>query len=534
MSLPSALAVLDQPELAGLSQSIAHENQPRLRNDLNPAGTHVVAWIQSARRLTDNWMILTAQRAAAKLGLPLVVYQGLDGTYPYSSPRGHTALLSGMKALSQDAVRLGVTLIQTVVRPGTQHARLIDRLSVGAACVVTDANPTAGIGARTDRVERRLARLGVPLWRVESLSLTPASLSGQGTHQHRRRLVNVQAWADLTEVPWVDTNAWAQDLAEDRVDDPQGVWLANTGSDSAVWPPCSTARVTRDTWGEPDAIVDLVHQSMPLLACPHVFPVPATLMTETDALLGLDRFIESGGLDAYGSGAMNPAAEGSHSTLSAALHFGHVSPGRLLRHLIERGVIDTQRPPDALASGPRRWLDQVWTRRDISIHWAQSVGDVTRPDLVPQWAQRTLNEHEIDRTTTPIDPGDTALETGTTGDALWDATMRELRETGRIHPYARMLWGKMILEWSPSWRVAHERLFRLNDTWAIDGRDPISAVSLLWVLGLGDQPFPERARWGIVRPMLTRSSGKKFKSALYIQRVSSESLSTSKERAGSE
>ena len=40
------------------------------------------------------------------------------------------------------------------------------------------------------------------------------------------------------------------------------------------------------------------------------------------------------------------------------------------------------------------------------------------------------------------------LEEGNTHDEIWNAAQMELRETGIIHNYLRMLWGKRILEWA--------------------------------------------------------------------------------------
>lgn len=492
---------------------------PATRTD----GTHVVCWIQSTRRLRDNWTVLAAQRAAAKLGRPLVVYQGLDATYPYATPRSHEALLRGMAALRVEAAALGVSLVQPVVRPGTLAHGLIDALAATACCVITDVHPTAGIGARTDRVAARLAAQQIPLWRVESLSLTPAQslVSGGrpgGTHLHRKRFTTTEVWHDLVEVPWEEVSPWPEEAAWSAMLAARHRVRASPANARASWAGDESPRVPAHGWNTPEGLAQLLDSTRPLLQRHEVTPLPTAVITAQEAQDALQQFVRTQGLANYAAGAMDPAAPASHSGLSAALHFGHVSPGQLLRQLCADGVLDLTQPPEALAPGPRRWLDQIWTRRDVALHWADAVRDVTRPELVPPWAQQTLEAHQGDRDADPQDPGDAALEAATTGDALWDATMRELRTTGRIHPYARMIWGKMILQWAPDWRTAHARLFRLNDTWAIDGRDAISALSLLWVFGLGDQPFPERPRWGIVRPMLTRSSGKKFKAAAYIAR----------------
>jgi len=45
-----------------------------------------------------------------------------------------------------------------------------------------------------------------------------------------------------------------------------------------------------------------------------------------------------------------------------------------------------------------------------------------------------------------------------------------------------MLWGKKILEWSPTPRHALEVMIELNNRYALDGRDPNSTSGIFWVL----------------------------------------------------
>jgi deoxyribodipyrimidine photo-lyase len=93
-----------------------------------------------------------------------------------------------------------------------------------------------------------------------------------------------------------------------------------------------------------------------------------------------------------------------------------------------------------------------------------------------------------------------------------------LRE-GHIHNYLRMLWGKKILEWSPSPREAARRMIRLNDRWALDGRDPNSYSGIFWVLGRYDRAWgPERPIYGKVRYMTSDSARRKLRLSDYLER----------------
>ncbi|MGZ6098835.1 MAG: deoxyribodipyrimidine photo-lyase, partial [Myxococcaceae bacterium] len=132
----------------------------------------------------------------------------------------------------------------------------------------------------------------------------------------------------------------------------------------------------------------------------------------------------------------------------------------------------------------------------------------------PRWAQETLTAHRKDRREHLYTLEQ--LERGETADPLWNAAQRELREDGRIHGYLRMLWGKKILEWSPSPEEALGRMAHLNDRHALDGRDAVSVANFMWVLGLHDRPFQERPVIGKVRPMSSLRTAEKVDLGPYL------------------
>jgi deoxyribodipyrimidine photo-lyase len=79
-----------------------------------------------------------------------------------------------------------------------------------------------------------------------------------------------------------------------------------------------------------------------------------------------------------------------------------------------------------------------------------------------------------------------------------------------------MLWGKKVLEWSPTPEDAYQVLEHLNNKYALDGRDPNSYTGILWCFGLFDRPWPpERPIYGSIRYMTSASTEKKFKLAGY-------------------
>jgi deoxyribodipyrimidine photo-lyase len=82
-----------------------------------------------------------------------------------------------------------------------------------------------------------------------------------------------------------------------------------------------------------------------------------------------------------------------------------------------------------------------------------------------------------------------------------------------------MLWGKKILEWTPSPEVAAEIMVELNNRYSLDGRDPNSYSGIFWCLGRYDRPWgPERPVVGKVRYMSTANAARKLSLGDYLAR----------------
>jgi len=199
-----------------------------------------------------------------------------------------------------------------------------------------------------------------------------------------------------------------------------------------------------------------------------VAPVPALPGGARAGERALDEFVERR-LPRYAEGRSHPDAEAS-SGLSPYLHFGHLSahailarvgaregwsrsPPRLGRRRA-RGVVGNERvgrgvprPAGHLARArlPRR---RAAAGRLRPLRGAAGLGARDAREARGRRASRALRH---DR-----------LEQGDTGDELWNAAQRQLRGEGRIHNYLRMLWGKRVLEWTPTPREALPRCSALK------------------------------------------------------------------------
>lgn len=237
-------------------------------------------------------------------------------------------------------------------------------------------------------------------------------------------------------------------------------------------------------------------------------------------------------IEHYDSQRNHPDAEAT-SRLSGHLHFGMISPYELVRDIfhasdelhwwkkrhaqLSAGKRTTGTNWWALPSGLAEFLDQLLVWREIGLNFCVFQREYKSWNSLPEWARRTLTIHRRDPR--PKIYTETQLAYSATDDILWNAAQTELREHGRMHNYLRMLWGKKILEWSPTPESALETMIELNDRYALDGCDPNSYTGICWVLGRYDRPWgPERPIFGTVRYMSTASAMRKLRVKAYLQK----------------
>jgi deoxyribodipyrimidine photo-lyase len=162
------------------------------------------------------------------------------------------------------------------------------------------------------------------------------------------------------------------------------------------------------------------------------------------------------------------------------------------------------------------FLDQIVTWRELGFNLCWQRTDYDRYASLPEWARRTLAAHAAD--TREHVYGLEPFEAAATHDPLWNAAQRQLVREGRIHTYLRMLWGKKILQWTPSPEAALAVMVELNNKYAVDGRDPNSYAGIFWVLGRYDRAWgPERPVFGTVRYMSSVNTARKVRVKDYLR-----------------
>ena len=474
-------------------------NQARVRED----GSFVLYWMIAARRATWNFALERAVEHAVRLGKPLVVLEALRAGYRWASERLHAFVIEGMADNARAFAGRPVTYFPYVEPEPGAGKGLLEALAESACVVVTDDAPVFFLPRM---VAATAARLPVLLEGVDSNGLLPLAATDAvfPTAFAFRRLLQGVLPAHLEEAPAADP-------------------LANSGLPrlkthpeeiSQHWPTAASALLE----GDPEALAALRVDH-------RVGRVADTRGGSSAGLALLGRFLNER-LAGYAETRNQPEQEGT-SGLSPYLHFGHVSAHEVFAALAEREGWTAERLASK-ASGKRAgwwgmtaateaFLDQVVTWREVGFNFAGKRDDAERYESLPPWARATLENHASDPR--PRAYSAEQLESAATHDPLWNAAQTQLLREGTIHNHLRMLWGKKILEWSPTPRQALEVMLELNNRYALDGRDPNSASGICWCLGRYDRPWgPERPIFGTVRYMSSENTARKLRVAEYMAR----------------
>jgi deoxyribodipyrimidine photo-lyase len=181
-----------------------------------------------------------------------------------------------------------------------------------------------------------------------------------------------------------------------------------------------------------------------------------------------------------------------------------------------RSTANGQRGWFGMSEAAEAFLDELVTWRELGFNYCWQRSDYEDYRSLPEWAKATLDGHAADPREHVYSLEQFAASR--THDEVWNAAQRQLRESGVLQNYLRMLWGKKVLEWSRSPAEAFHILIELNNRYAIDGRDPNSYTGISWVFGRYDRPWaPERPIYGVIRYMSSANTVKKLRLKQYLQ-----------------
>lgn len=470
-------------------------------------GAYVVYWMIAARRTTHSFALDHAIARAVELGRPLIVLEPLRAGYAWASDRMHAFVLQGMADNAAAFAKAGVTYLP-YVEPALGHgAGLLVALAQKACLVVTDEQPGFFLPRM---VAAAGAKLRVRLEQVDGNGILPLRASDK-------------AWPTAA----VFRRHWQKVIGPHLLARPSARPLAKLPR--AVTGAELPAAVSKRWPGASSALLGAEPAALAALPIDHgVVPVAALHGGALAAADALDDFIEHK-LERYGAGHNHPDDDAA-SGLSPWLHFGHISAHEVAERVWAHSKWSPARVLDAKATGaregwwgvppgPESFLDELITWRELGYGFCFHRADYDQFASLPEWAKKTLTEHASDPRPEHYTPKQ--LEAAETADPVWNAAQRQLVAEGRIHNYLRMLWGKKILEWSPSPKRALATLIELNNKYAIDGRDPNSYSGIFWTLGRFDRPWaPIRPIFGCIRYMSSASTLKKLRLKRYLARWS--------------
>jgi deoxyribodipyrimidine photo-lyase len=466
-------------------------------------GDYVLYWMTAYRRLHSNFALQRAVELALELKKPLLVIEGLRIGYRWACDRFHRFILDGMLDNSAIAATLPITYVAYVEPRKNDGQGLIETLARNACVTITDDFPCF---FHPKLYKRIVSKWPCAVELVDSNGVLPVHGTNRVftvAHSYRRYMQKEVA---------ASPPAFPQQNPFHGIDLPKFKGFS---------------REVTERWRLFERR-ELESISLKTLAIDHCVGPTTEIGGVVAAQKRLRQFAENR-LSDYDRARNEPDEHGS-SSLSAYLHFGHISAHEVFEAIVSQvsgwdwGQISK---PNGKMNGfwnlgenAEAFMDQLMTWREIGFNMCALDPNYDKYDSLPGWAKETLGKHAKDKR--PFVYSHEEFEQAHTHDSLWNAAQRQLVQEGRIHNYLRMLWGKKILHWSPSPQDALETMIELNNKYALDGRDPNSYSGIFWVLGRYDRAWgPEREVFGKIRYMTSESTRSKYSVKGYLQRYES-------------
>ncbi len=467
-------------------------------------GDYVLYWMIANRRSSWNYSLDRAIEWSKALGKPLLVFEALRSGYPWASDRLHRFVMQGMadnrRSFANSSVRY-----YCYVEPKPGHGRgLLERLATQASVIVTDDFPCFFLPRMIQSVSERVV---VKLEAVDSNGVLPM----RAADRVFARAYDFRRWLQKHLVPHLNEHPQAKPLSK---------------GDLPAAP--SVSREIHNRWPEAsDRLLSATSEQLAGLPIDHQVGPAVFDGGSTAAQKIINRFLKHR-LSRYSVDRNDPENEAA-SGLSPYLHFGHVSAHDIFHRLIEREDWTPEMLADKSTGAREGWwgmspeaesfLDELITWRELGFNMCWQRDDYDQYESLPEWAQRTLAEHAGDERKHLYEMQQ--FESAATHDPLWNAAQTQLVCEGRMHNYLRMLWGKKILEWSPTPQDALATMIELNNKFAVDGRNPNSYSGIFWVLGRYDRAWgPERPIFGKIRYMSSDNTARKLNVKGYLKTYS--------------
>ena len=446
----------------------------------NPDGKYVLYWMQRAQRGYENAALNAAIALGNALDLPMVVVFVLT-EFEAANLRHYTFMLEGIAVVSRDLQDRGIPFI---IRRGKPVEQILHTArEIQAVAIISDES-----------------ELGTPrAWRDELKKFTPMPFACVDADVVvPTRFFLKEEWAARTLRPKL---LRFLPIYLQPVIDLEPKHKLSTS-------PCDTRDIKNP----------LSYLSTLKIDC-SVRPSDHFHGGQDEGKRRLKLFMDDR-LGEYARQRNHPELQGT-SELSAYLHFGQISVQQVAWE------IHQYKPPSVVGEnkdfdeGKAAFLEELLVRRELAINFVLRNPHYDGLEGCPHWGIETLLKHAQDPR--PWTYSLEELELAKTHDELWNASQREMVDSGCMHGYLRMYWAKKILEWVEHPAVAFRYAVYLNDKYEIDGRDANGYTGIAWAIGgRHDRPWgPERPIFGLVRYMSLGGMQRKVDTQAYIKKWNS-------------
>ena len=416
--------------------------------------------MQASQRTEFNHALEYAIKHSNKYKKPLIVFFGLTNGFPDANLRHYHFMLQGLKCVKEGLEKRNIKLIIQRISP----EKGIVELSKNASLIVVDR----GYLKIQKRWRKTVANsIKCPLIQIESDVVVPVETAS-----------NKEEYAAYTI-----RNNIKKRLTE-------------------FLKPISKEKVKFESLDCDIETIDLSDISKILLNMDidkNVKPIDRFIGGTEQAKALLKDFLENK-IKNYASQRNDPNLD-STSNLSPYLHFGQISPVFI--------ALETMK----LKKGFEEFLEELIVRRELSMNYVYYNERYDSIKGVQNWALESLEKHRSDKREHIYSKDE--FENAETHDEYWNAAQKQMVQTGKMHGYMRMYWGKKIIEWTKKPEDAFNIALFLNNKYELDGRDPNGFTGVAWCFGKHDRPWIERPIFGKIRYMNANGLKRKFNADAY-------------------
>lgn len=460
-------------------------------------GKMLVYWMQAAQRVIHNPAFDYAISRANEMRLPLVVTFVVYPDFPEANWRHYHFMLQGIHELSTELKLRGIGFRVIIGNP----VEILSHICREAVELICDHGYLGIQRQWRNSLQQKLTDLGVTYTEIETEAMVPIEL-----------VSNKEEYAAATIRPKI-LRLLPQIRIESATPQYKGAEQKLEGLPFIMLSPNEYSLNEFIKWVKEHCVIDSA-----------VSPVTSAIGGHKAAVALLKAFI-SDKLHLY-YGKRNDPGVNIQSGLSPYLHFGQISPMEIVQQLMDvtgydlpsiSSMIRTKEGLDNNDAGLASYVEELIIRRELSFNFCHYNEHYDSYACLPDWVKATLANHISDAREQHYSLD--RLEQCATSDVYWNAAQQEMMETGKMHNYMRMYWGKRLIAWFASPEEAYSVLLYLNNKYSLDGRDPNSFAGVAWCFGKHDRPWMNRDIYGMVRYMNMAGLNRKYDMEAYLSKV---------------